>query len=567
MQEEPGSFINSYKFRYDLNFYFNAKNIPNQNLVFETYNYFEKDEGKEFFNALDFLNLFYWNYQFLNANIEKPFDIINHLRILPLTRIEKHILIAFILKWFGGYPINNLNSQYNTTLKLIEELYLENVKSANGPLFKIETNTTIEAGNLRKYKDFINELDSILVCNTKREKINESEKLVDDKINIFDNSNQNENQKKTKIFLSHSNKDAEVVKEFTDKILQLILKINSDEIFCTSIEEFSITSGEDFRSAIKTNLESSSHVIQFITSNYKNSEVCLNEMGAAWVLSTKVKAFILEPITYDSVGFINSPNQLLKLDQKADLFKFIDDMKKDFSNTTLLTETNRHVQDFLESVIKYKTTAINCTNTYNSNIIQKIIEDSSEMIFFDLNNTQEYYIKGSVEQTWENDKPVGEKGKGRLQFKQRVINLERFNSDGRFLISFLRYLSSSGIKEYIESNIYNHSTRIIAFEFEAKIIGGMHTLLLVAKKANSTDWIHNANVKISVKTGDWEKFKEYIYIPSNENFAVFFDDIEIAKAPSSIQIRNLIIKESFLIRPAILSRLNLFPPLRVFHFN
>jgi hypothetical protein len=67
----------------------------------------------------------------------------------------------------------------------------------------------------------------------------------------------------------------------------------------------------------------SSDVIQIITSNYKESEICLNEMGAAWVLNNTVIPFILSPITYTSVGFIHSPNQLLRLNDENDLLEFI----------------------------------------------------------------------------------------------------------------------------------------------------------------------------------------------------------------------------------------------------
>jgi hypothetical protein len=42
-----------------------------------------------------------------------------------LTDLKKHLLIGFILKWFVGYPVNNLNTQFNSTLKLLESEYLE----------------------------------------------------------------------------------------------------------------------------------------------------------------------------------------------------------------------------------------------------------------------------------------------------------------------------------------------------------------------------------------------------------------------------------------------------------
>ena len=97
---------------FDLNFYFNAKNIPNQELVFETYNYFLSGDGRAYFEPLDFLNLLFWHYKFLNENVEKPFDVLNQFRSaqFAISELQRHLLLGFILKWFGGYPVNNLRT-------------------------------------------------------------------------------------------------------------------------------------------------------------------------------------------------------------------------------------------------------------------------------------------------------------------------------------------------------------------------------------------------------------------------------------------------------------------------
>lgn len=151
------------------------------------------------------------------------------------------------------------------------------------------------------------------------------------------------------IFISHSSKDALIVKAFVDKILKLSLKIESDQLFCTSLDENSIRSGEDFRDAIKQKLQQASLVILIISENYRTSEVCLNEMGAAWVLSNKVVPFIVPPIDYTSVGFIHEPNQLLKINKKENLLKFIDEEKAE-NNRVKLGEITRHIDEFLTQI-------------------------------------------------------------------------------------------------------------------------------------------------------------------------------------------------------------------------
>ncbi len=160
------------------------------------------------------------------------------------------------------------------------------------------------------------------------------------------------------IFISHSSSDKEIITSFIDKILKLVLKIDSDKIFCTSLHENSIISGTDFRSAIKNNLKKASTVIQIISKSYKESEVCLNEMGAAWVLCDKVIPFIVPPIDYDSVGFIHQPDQLLKFNSKEDILKFIDEEKQN-TNNIKHNEIERHVKEFLESISHYLQTPSN----------------------------------------------------------------------------------------------------------------------------------------------------------------------------------------------------------------
>lgn len=109
----------------DLNWFFNAKNIPAQEkLVMPTYDYFNAGNGKEFFEPLDFLNLLEKQKKDLLDNLDKPFDTLEKLKSIPLTDRELHILFGFVLKWFGGYPVNNLNEQLNIVLKLIEREFL-----------------------------------------------------------------------------------------------------------------------------------------------------------------------------------------------------------------------------------------------------------------------------------------------------------------------------------------------------------------------------------------------------------------------------------------------------------
>lgn len=127
------------------------------------------------------------------------------------------------------------------------------------------------------------------------------------------------------IFISHSSKDSDIVNSFVENILIKGMKFHSDGIFCTSIQGMDIKSGEDFKLRIKKELTTADIVIQIISDNYKESEVCLNEMGASWVLDATVIPFILPPVSFSNIGFIHNTTQLLRLNEKIDLLKFRSD--------------------------------------------------------------------------------------------------------------------------------------------------------------------------------------------------------------------------------------------------
>ena len=153
------------------------------------------------------------------------------------------------------------------------------------------------------------------------------------------------------IFISHSSKDIWLVTPFIEKILNLGLGVSRTKIFYTSENDTTIKSGLEFKRVILKKLKASGAIIQIITENYKSSEVCMNEMGAAWAVSNNIIPFIYPPIRFDNVGFIHNTTQLLKLDTEADLYKFQDD-HLEIRGTLKINQANYHkqVKDFLEII-------------------------------------------------------------------------------------------------------------------------------------------------------------------------------------------------------------------------
>lgn len=104
---------------------------------------------------------------------------------------------------------------------------------------------------------------------------------------------------KQKIFISHAKKDEIIVQKFIDTVLvgTLGFNLNSD-IFCTSVDGAKIAASKNWRKEIRDALSSSKVSILIITSNYRESEVCMNEMGAIWACSEHIFPLIIEPVTF-----------------------------------------------------------------------------------------------------------------------------------------------------------------------------------------------------------------------------------------------------------------------------
>jgi len=107
-----------------------------------------------------------------------------------------------------------------------------------------------------------------------------------------------------KIFISHSSKDKDVIEKFTDYILQLGIGLSHEDIFCTSIEEMGIKNGEDIRNHIRENVQTADFSFLMISKNYKQSEICLNEMGAVWATENRVRYYLLPDVDFNEIGWL-----------------------------------------------------------------------------------------------------------------------------------------------------------------------------------------------------------------------------------------------------------------------
>ncbi len=120
-------------------------------------------------------------------------------------------------------------------------------------------------------------------------------------------------KKLTRIFISHSSKDANFVEEIID-LLEAI-GIESTQIFCSSFEGYGLDLGDNFLDVIKDELSSDCLVLFLISENFNKSPVCLCEMGATWVLTKEHIPILIPPVDYSNIKGVLPSTQGLKINE------------------------------------------------------------------------------------------------------------------------------------------------------------------------------------------------------------------------------------------------------------
>ena len=119
---------------------------------------------------------------------------------------------------------------------------------------------------------------------------------------------------KKRIFISHASKDNELIGKFVDLIFLLGMGIDSEIIAYTSREDTGVPAGESIPQFIQDNIACADIALLMISDNYKSSEVCLNEMGAAWALNKHIIQILLPNTSFDKLGWLCSLDKALKID-------------------------------------------------------------------------------------------------------------------------------------------------------------------------------------------------------------------------------------------------------------
>ena len=89
--------------------------------------------------------------------------------------------------------------------------------------------------------------------------------------------------------------------------------VDSETIAYTSREDTGVPPGESIPEFIQSNIACADIVLLMISDNYKDSEVCLNEMGAAWALNKYIIQILLPNTSFDKLGWLCSLDKAIKI--------------------------------------------------------------------------------------------------------------------------------------------------------------------------------------------------------------------------------------------------------------
>lgn len=158
------------------------------------------------------------------------------------------------------------------------------------------------------------------------------------------------NQNSRKIFISHSSADETIVNAFVKEILLLGCHFLPQDIFCT-LDHTAIRTGEDFRGVIVESMKACDYVICLISDNYKQSEVCQNEMGAAWTLEDKrVLPFKFPNVKFSEIGFLNVVKQAADITDSSKLDELYVELCERYDIQQDFIHFNKRKADFMEVV-------------------------------------------------------------------------------------------------------------------------------------------------------------------------------------------------------------------------
>ena len=156
------------------------------------------------------------------------------------------------------------------------------------------------------------------------------------------------------VFISHSSNDKDMIKSFIDNILKLGLGLTDSQIVCTSLEPYGVEGGNNIPEFICEKIRGAKVFLAMVSPNYKSSEVCMNELGAAWALEREVIQIVFSETNFDNLCWLINTDKAIRVDKETCLDSLIEKLYDSIEikepKQKLFTSWNIYKKEFLESL-------------------------------------------------------------------------------------------------------------------------------------------------------------------------------------------------------------------------
>ncbi|MDM0054010.1 toll/interleukin-1 receptor domain-containing protein [Variovorax sp. J22R115] len=332
-----------------------------------------------------------------------------------------------------------------------------------------------------------------------------------------------------RVFVSHSSKDIDLVTQLVD-LMRSALLLSADDIRCTSLEGYKLPGGADTDAILKAEVEAADLVAAVLSTASLASHYVTFELGARWGNGMPLIPLLAPTLPASALSRPLSGLNTLSCASAADMHQFVAESARILNLTSQPPASfQRHIDRIVSSAHVGAAAALDITGP-------------ERLLYSTVERDLGFDFKGASAQLWQNidgkDQPVSGYGKGSLEFADgQILNLRRTNDDGRFEIWLNCYFGPEGERTSVAGNDLLSGLRRFRVDCEAKATDSEHTLRFVLRSDTTKKWV--ANDERTVSTNTWTPIKVYFQVPPNADFRLRIDDLNVSRAPSSVQIRNL----------------------------
>jgi hypothetical protein len=150
--------------------------------------------------------------------------------------------------------------------------------------------------------------------------------------------------KHPRIFISHRHKDVKIA-EAVVNLLESAFQIEKNDIRCTSVQPYTLPSGEQSSEKLRTEISAAEVVIGLLTPDTRESNYVVAELGAAWGCNVAIFPLLARGATYEHVPEPLNERNCLSLQKESDCLQLIDDIAKKSSLTRRAEVSGRVTRD------------------------------------------------------------------------------------------------------------------------------------------------------------------------------------------------------------------------------